>query len=182
MSKWSNVHVSTFFMQIVDFLDVIDDDILGYTAPAVITVLHTHLATCAVDYRYHSTHECSSSNIPTNIHLEVNLISLSFLFFRPLYLSLRVLLTAESFSLSSNIIVDTATFHLRYQRIVCSILTKLLWFSFFVRSDCFEIPVRFILDDSALYLSDKCESDTVDLRRGVFLLTSKLHAWDWMCG
>ncbi|XP_056625183.1 autophagy-related protein 2 homolog A [Triplophysa dalaica] len=91
--------------QIVDFLDVIDDDILGYTPPAVITVLHTHLATCAVDYR-------------------------------PLYLSLRVLLTAESFSLSSNIIVDTATFHL-----------------------------RFILDDSALYLSDKCESDTVDLRR-----------------
>uniref|UniRef100_A0AAX7UT46 Autophagy related 2A n=1 Tax=Astatotilapia calliptera TaxID=8154 RepID=A0AAX7UT46_ASTCA len=38
--------------QLVDFLDVIDDPILGYTAPAVITVLHTHLATCAVDYRY----------------------------------------------------------------------------------------------------------------------------------
>ncbi|XP_029021444.1 autophagy-related protein 2 homolog A [Betta splendens] len=91
--------------QLVDFLDVIDDPILGYTAPAVITVLHTHLATCAVDYR-------------------------------PLYLPLRVLFTAESFSLSSNIIVDTATFHL-----------------------------RFILDDSALYLSDKCESETVDLRR-----------------
>ncbi|KAM6953685.1 autophagy-related protein 2 homolog A [Aplochiton taeniatus] len=91
--------------QLVDFLDVIDDPIMGYTSPAVITVLHTHLATCAVDYR-------------------------------PLYLPLRVLFTAESFSLSSNIIVDTATFHL-----------------------------RFILDDSALYLSDKCESDTVDLRR-----------------
>uniref|UniRef100_A0A665XDY6 Autophagy related 2A n=1 Tax=Echeneis naucrates TaxID=173247 RepID=A0A665XDY6_ECHNA len=91
--------------QLVDFLDVIDDPILGYTAPAVITVLHTHLVTCAVDYR-------------------------------PLYLPLRVLFTAESFSLSSNIIVDTATFHL-----------------------------RFILDDSALYLSDKCETDTVDLKR-----------------
>uniref|UniRef100_A0A3Q3LIC3 Autophagy related 2A n=1 Tax=Labrus bergylta TaxID=56723 RepID=A0A3Q3LIC3_9LABR len=91
--------------QLVDFLDVIDDPILGYTSPAVITVLHTHLATCAVDYR-------------------------------PLYLPLRMLFTAESFSLSSNIIVDTATFHL-----------------------------RFILDDSALYLSDKCETDTVDLRR-----------------
>lgn len=91
--------------QLVDFLDVIDDPILGYTAPAVITVLHTHLASCAVDYR-------------------------------PLYLPLRVLFTAESFSLSSNIIVDTATFHL-----------------------------RFILDDSALYLSDKCETDSVDLRR-----------------
>uniref|UniRef100_A0A4W4GAP6 Autophagy related 2A n=1 Tax=Electrophorus electricus TaxID=8005 RepID=A0A4W4GAP6_ELEEL len=91
--------------QLVDFLDVIDDDILGYTPPVIITVLHTHLATCAVDYR-------------------------------PLYLPLRVLLTAESFSLSSNIIVDTATFHL-----------------------------RFILDDSALYLTDKCENETVDLRR-----------------
>uniref|UniRef100_A0A674CIY9 Autophagy related 2A n=1 Tax=Salmo trutta TaxID=8032 RepID=A0A674CIY9_SALTR len=54
----------------------------------------------------------------------------------PLYLPLRVLFTAESFSLSSNIIVDTATFHL-----------------------------RFILDDSALFLSDKCENDVVDLRR-----------------
>lgn len=41
-------------VQLVDFLDVIDDPILGYTAPAVITVLHTHLATCAVDYRYTS--------------------------------------------------------------------------------------------------------------------------------
>lgn len=41
-----------FVLQLVDFLDVIDDPILGYTAPAVITVLHTHLATCAVDYRY----------------------------------------------------------------------------------------------------------------------------------
>uniref|UniRef100_A0A8C7J4R5 Autophagy related 2A n=1 Tax=Oncorhynchus kisutch TaxID=8019 RepID=A0A8C7J4R5_ONCKI len=91
--------------QLVDFLDVIDDPILGYTSPVVITVLHTHLATCVVDYR-------------------------------PLYLPLRVLFTAESFSLSSNIIVDTATFHL-----------------------------RFILDDSALFLSDKCESDVVDLRR-----------------
>uniref|UniRef100_A0A8C5AZW6 Autophagy related 2A n=1 Tax=Gadus morhua TaxID=8049 RepID=A0A8C5AZW6_GADMO len=95
----------SWYEQLVEFLDVIDDPILGYTAPAVITVLHTQLATCAVDYR-------------------------------PLYLPLRVVFTAESFSLSSNIIVDTATFHL-----------------------------RFILDDSALYLSDKCESDTVDLRR-----------------
>lgn len=40
-----------FCLQLVDFLDVIDDDILGYTPPAIITVLHTHLATCAVDYR-----------------------------------------------------------------------------------------------------------------------------------
>lgn len=32
---------------------------------------------------------------------------------------------------------------------------------------CFHsVSVRFILDDSALYLSDKCETDVVDLRRG----------------
>lgn len=30
--------------------------------------------------------------------------------------------------------------------------------------------VRFILDDSALYLSDKCEADVVDLRRGKMLI------------
>lgn len=42
------------------------------------------------------------------------IIYLVFLFPRPMYLPLRVLFTAESFSLSSNIIVDTATFHLRY--------------------------------------------------------------------
>uniref|UniRef100_A0A8C2KYL5 Autophagy related 2A n=1 Tax=Cyprinus carpio TaxID=7962 RepID=A0A8C2KYL5_CYPCA len=77
--------------QIVDFLDVIDDDILGYTPPAVITVLHTHLATCAVDYRYCSNTECTGHSLKSSF--------------------------------------------------------------------------RFILDDSALYLSDKCESDTVDLRR-----------------
>lgn len=49
MLKSNSVHC---LLQLVDFLDVIDDPILGYTAPAVITVLHTHLATCAVDYRY----------------------------------------------------------------------------------------------------------------------------------
>ncbi|KAJ0002898.1 hypothetical protein NQD34_008047 [Periophthalmus magnuspinnatus] len=113
--------------QLVEFLDVIDDPILGYTAPAVITVLHTHLASCAVDYR-------------------------------PLYLPLRVLLTAESFSLSSNIIVDTATFHL-----------------------------RFILDDSALYLSDKCETESVDLRKDyvcildIDLLELAITTWKGNC-
>lgn len=32
---------------------------------------------------------------------------------RPLYLPVRVLITAESFSLSSNIVMDTSTFLLR---------------------------------------------------------------------
>ncbi|XP_045153111.1 autophagy-related protein 2 homolog A [Echinops telfairi] len=91
--------------QLLDFLDVLDEPVLGYLPPTVITVLHTHLFSCAVDYR-------------------------------PLYLPVRVLITAETFTLSSNIIMDTSTFLL-----------------------------RFILDDSALYLSDKCEVETLDLRR-----------------
>uniref|UniRef100_UPI00398F0016 autophagy-related protein 2 homolog A n=1 Tax=Pristiophorus japonicus TaxID=55135 RepID=UPI00398F0016 len=91
--------------QLMDFFDVIDEPILGYAPPTVITVLHTHLLSCAVDYR-------------------------------PLYLPVRVLITAETFTLSSNIIVDTATFHL-----------------------------RFILDDSAVYLCDRCNSETVDLKK-----------------
>ncbi|KAM6161060.1 autophagy-related protein 2 homolog A isoform 2-T2 [Erethizon dorsatum] len=91
--------------QLLEFLDVLDDPVLGYLPPTVITVLHTHLFSCAVDYR-------------------------------PLYLPVRVLITAETFTLSSNIVMDTSTFLL-----------------------------RFILDDSALYLSDKCEVETLDLRR-----------------
>uniref|UniRef100_I3MEC9 Autophagy related 2A n=1 Tax=Ictidomys tridecemlineatus TaxID=43179 RepID=I3MEC9_ICTTR len=91
--------------KLLEFLDVLDDPVLGYLPPTVITVLHTHLFSCAVDYR-------------------------------PLYLPVRVLLTAETFTLSSNIVMDTSTFLL-----------------------------RFILDDSALYLSDKCEVETLDLRR-----------------
>lgn len=91
--------------QLLEFLDVLDDPVLGYLPPTVITVLHVHLFSCAVDYR-------------------------------PLYLPVRVLVTAETFTLSSNIVMDTSTFLL-----------------------------RFILDDSALYLSDKCELEAPDLRR-----------------
>ncbi|KAM5247187.1 autophagy-related protein 2 homolog A isoform 2-T2 [Ctenodactylus gundi] len=91
--------------QLLEFLDVLDDPVLGYLPPTVITILHTHLFSCAVDYR-------------------------------PRYLPVRVLITAETFTLSSNIVMDTSTFLL-----------------------------RFILDDSALYLSDKCEVETLDLRR-----------------
>ncbi|XP_074087234.1 autophagy-related protein 2 homolog A isoform X1 [Macrotis lagotis] len=91
--------------QLLDFLDVLDDPILGFLPPTVITVLHTHLFSCAVDYR-------------------------------PLHLPVRVLITAETFTLSSNIIMDTSTFLL-----------------------------RFILDDSAIYLSDKCGSEPLDLRK-----------------
>ncbi|XP_054846840.1 autophagy-related protein 2 homolog A [Eublepharis macularius] len=95
----------SWYTQLIDFLDVLDDPILGFVPPTVITVLHTHLFSCAVDYR-------------------------------PLYLPIRVLITAETFTLSSNIIVDTSVFLL-----------------------------RFILDDSAIYLSNKCDSEMGDLRK-----------------
>ncbi|XP_069848263.1 autophagy-related protein 2 homolog A-like isoform X1 [Dipodomys merriami] len=95
----------SWYSQLLEFLDVLDDPVLGYLPPTVITVLHTHLFSCAVDYR-------------------------------PLYLPVRVLATTETFTLSSNIVMDTSTFLL-----------------------------RFILDDSALYLSDKCEVESLDLRR-----------------
>ncbi|XP_032812105.2 autophagy-related protein 2 homolog B [Petromyzon marinus] len=91
--------------QVLDFLDVRDETVLGYSAPDVITVLHAHLWSCAVDYR-------------------------------PQYLPLRAMITAETFSVSSNIIVDTST----------SLL-------------------RFIIDDSALYLSEKINASSVDLRK-----------------
>uniref|UniRef100_A0A8C6YFC8 Autophagy related 2A n=1 Tax=Naja naja TaxID=35670 RepID=A0A8C6YFC8_NAJNA len=95
----------SWYTQLIDFLDVLDDPILGFVPPAIITVLHTHLFNCAVDYR-------------------------------PLYLPLRVLITAETFTLSSNIIVDTSVFLL-----------------------------RFILDNSTLFLSNKCEAETGDLNK-----------------
>lgn len=31
---------------------MLDDPVLGYLPPTVITVLHTHLFSCAMDYRY----------------------------------------------------------------------------------------------------------------------------------
>lgn len=45
-------------------------------------------------------------------------------------------------------------------------LMFLLVFIIFKINNSNHFLIRFILDDSALYLSDKCDSDTVDLRRG----------------
>ena len=41
--------------KLLEFLDVLDDPVLGYLPPTVITVLHVHLFSCAVDYRYPGT-------------------------------------------------------------------------------------------------------------------------------
>lgn len=37
--------------KLLEFLDVLDDPVLGYLPPTVITILHVHLFSCAVDYR-----------------------------------------------------------------------------------------------------------------------------------
>lgn len=42
----------TWSPKLLEFLDVLDDPVLGYLPPTVITILHTHLFSCAVDYRY----------------------------------------------------------------------------------------------------------------------------------
>ncbi|XP_065067241.1 autophagy-related protein 2 homolog B-like [Rhopilema esculentum] len=85
----------TWLSQIMDFMTVDDQTILGYTFPSVITTLYLQLWGCSIDYR-------------------------------PKNLSLRSLLTIETFSLSSNISPGSL-----------------------------ESVLRFIVDDSALYLSDK---------------------------
>jgi autophagy-related protein 2 len=84
--------------QMLEFFNVADFDIPGYSIPKVVMELHTHLWSCAIDYR-------------------------------PKYLNYRALVTMETFSISSNVIVDSPV----------SLL-------------------RFILDDGALYLSDKVKA------------------------
>ncbi|XP_013385934.1 autophagy-related protein 2 homolog B-like [Lingula anatina] len=94
-----------WFGQILEFLDVKDYPVLGYTLPTIVTELHVYLRGCAIDYR-------------------------------PLYLPYRAMVTVESFSVSSNIIADS----------------------------CMSL-LRFLVDDAALYLSDKCNANRVDLKK-----------------
>uniref|UniRef100_UPI00398F3EA5 autophagy-related protein 2 homolog B-like isoform X2 n=1 Tax=Pristiophorus japonicus TaxID=55135 RepID=UPI00398F3EA5 len=91
--------------QILDFLNIADEPVLGYAHPANATTFHLHLWSCALDYR-------------------------------PLYLPVRALVTVETFTISSNIMLD------KY----CSTL-------------------RIIIDDAALYLSEKCSPTVVNLKK-----------------
>lgn len=38
--------------QIVDFLNVYNEPVLGYAPPTSVTTLHLHLWSCSLDYRY----------------------------------------------------------------------------------------------------------------------------------
>ncbi|XP_067894573.1 autophagy-related protein 2 homolog B-like isoform X3 [Heterodontus francisci] len=91
--------------QILDFLNIADEPVLGYAHPANATTFHLHLWSCALDYR-------------------------------PLYLPVQALVTVETFTISSNIVLD------KY----CSTL-------------------RIIIDDAALYLSEKCNPAAVNLKK-----------------
>uniref|UniRef100_A0A671RW97 Autophagy-related protein 2 homolog B-like n=1 Tax=Sinocyclocheilus anshuiensis TaxID=1608454 RepID=A0A671RW97_9TELE len=94
-----------WYDQIVDFLNVSDEPVLGYTPPSSVSTLHLHLWSCSLDYR-------------------------------PLYLPVRSLLTVETFSISSSVSLDHSSSSL-----------------------------RIILDDAALFLSDKINAVSVNLAR-----------------
>lgn len=85
----------SWISQVIEFLDVKDYPIKGYTMPTVLTELHVHLKGCAVDYR-------------------------------PVHLPIKTVLTADNFSVSSNITANSNS-----------------------------TSLRFLLEEAALYLSDK---------------------------
>uniref|UniRef100_A0A8C2ENF5 Autophagy related 2B n=1 Tax=Cyprinus carpio TaxID=7962 RepID=A0A8C2ENF5_CYPCA len=90
---------------LVDFLNVSDEPVLGYSPPSSVSTLHLHLWSCSLDYR-------------------------------PLYLPVRSLLTVETFSISSSVSLDHSSSSL-----------------------------RIILDEAALFLSDKINAVSVNLAR-----------------
>ncbi|XP_061156845.1 autophagy-related protein 2 homolog B isoform X1 [Syngnathus typhle] len=94
-----------WYDQMVDFLNVSDEPVLGYAPPTSVSTLHLHLWNCSLDYR-------------------------------PSYLPLRSLLVVETFSISSSVSLDNSS-----------------------------STLRIILDEAALFLSDKCNAVSVNLAR-----------------
>ncbi|XP_077394186.1 autophagy-related protein 2 homolog B isoform X2 [Festucalex cinctus] len=94
-----------WYDQMVDFLNVSDEPVLGYAPPASVSTLHLHLWNCSLDYR-------------------------------PFYLPLRSLLVVETFSISSSVSLDHSS-----------------------------STLRIILDEAALFLSEKCNAVSVNLAR-----------------
>ncbi|XP_052273890.1 autophagy-related protein 2 homolog A-like isoform X2 [Dreissena polymorpha] len=93
------------FSQLMEFLDVKDYPILGYVDPKVLTELHVHLWTCAIDYR-------------------------------PEKLPVQTVILAESFTISSNIVSESAA----------SVL-------------------RFVLEDGSLFIGKKHKRPNIDLKK-----------------
>uniref|UniRef100_A0A673BBH7 Autophagy related 2B n=1 Tax=Sphaeramia orbicularis TaxID=375764 RepID=A0A673BBH7_9TELE len=109
-----------WYDQIVDFLNVSDEPVLGYAPPTSVTTLHLHLWSCSLDYR-------------------------------PLYLPLRSLLVVETFSISSSVSLDHSS-----------------------------STLRIILDETALFLSDKNNAVSVNLARGMVMSLTTLNN-DYCC-
>eukprot|EP00066_Takifugu_rubripes_P026085 XP_011615351.1 PREDICTED: autophagy-related protein 2 homolog B isoform X2 [Takifugu rubripes] len=94
-----------WYDQIVDFLNITNEPVLGYAPPTSVSTLHLHLWSCSLDYR-------------------------------PLYLPLRSLLVVETFSISSSVSLDHSSSSL-----------------------------RIILDEAAVFLSDRANAVSVNLAR-----------------
>lgn len=94
-----------WYDQIVDFLNISDEPVLGYAPPTSVSTMHLHLWSCSLDYR-------------------------------PLYLPLRSLVVVETFSISSSVSLDLSSSSL-----------------------------RILLDETALFLSDKNNAVSVNLVR-----------------
>lgn len=94
-----------WYDQIVDFLNISDEPVLGYAPPTSVSTMHLHLWSCSLDYR-------------------------------PLYLPLRSLVVVETFSISSSVSLDHSS-----------------------------STLRILLDETALFLSDKNNAVSVNLAR-----------------
>lgn len=94
-----------WYDQIVDFLNISDEPVLGYAPPTSVSTMHLHLWSCSLDYR-------------------------------PLYLPLRSLVVVETFSISSSVSLDLSS-----------------------------STLRILLDETALFLSDKNNAVSVNLTR-----------------
>lgn len=94
-----------WYDQIVDFLNISDEPVLGYAPPTSVSTMHLHLWSCSLDYR-------------------------------PLYLPLRSLVVVETFSISSSVSLDHSS-----------------------------STLRILLDETALFLSDKNNAVSVNVAR-----------------
>ncbi|XP_022099406.1 autophagy-related protein 2 homolog B-like isoform X2 [Acanthaster planci] len=94
----------SWLVQLSDFFDVVDEEVLGYDMPSVVTEFHAHFWGCGIDYR-------------------------------PLNLPLRTYVMAETLSISSNLVYEAK-----------------------------ESLLRFLVDDAAVFLSDRCNERSVDIR------------------
>lgn len=98
-----------------------------------------------------------------------------FLFGRPLYLPVRSLVVVETFSISSSVSLDNSSSTLRYDTAAVFIFIFLIVLEkkegFLCTEKC--VVHRIILDEAALFLSDKNNAVSVNLVRGKWTIGKK---------